>query len=262
MDIFSACKTGGGNDEPDLYRKSPRVAAMKPSATAAMTDKSIELRQAGQDVLALSVGEPDFDPPQAVIDATIAAVTKGDGALKTRYTSVQGTLELRTKIAEYLTEEKKVPTTPAEVLVCNGGKQCLIQAIMAMTGPGDEVLVPGPFWVSYTEQCTLAGSTSTLIRTSPVRQRSRFFHCLAFASWFHCLSFSRPFPLPKGGPLPTTGLRLPARPGGARGAHQPRDPDADHLQPVEPDRRGLPAGAPGGLGRGAPEAPARPRDRG
>ena len=173
--MFKACFTpdpapdGTPEGTPgDLYRKSERVAAMKQSATVAMTEKSFELRQAGKDVLALSVGEPDFDPPAAVIQATMDAVTAKDGEqLKTRYTSVQGTNDLRVKIAEYLSSEKQIPCTKEQVLVSNGGKQCLVQAIMALTGPGDEVLVPAPFWVSYTEQCTLAGSTSVVIPTAP-----------------------------------------------------------------------------------------------
>jgi aspartate/glutamate/aspartate-prephenate aminotransferase len=89
------------------------------------------------------------------------------GELKTRYTSVSGTKPLRDKIAEYLTNSKQTPCTSDQILVSNGGKQSLVQAILAFTGPGDEVIVPAPYWVSYTEQCTLAGSTPVVIRTDP-----------------------------------------------------------------------------------------------
>ena len=128
----------------DLYRVSERVAAMKPSATAAVTDKAIELRQQGKDIISLSVGEPDFAPPDAVVRATAAAATDGH----TRYTAVAGTHDLRQEIARYLSEKKGMPYTAEHVLVSSGGKQSLVQVIVGMCGPGDEVIVPAPHWVS------------------------------------------------------------------------------------------------------------------
>jgi aspartate aminotransferase len=127
----------------DLYRVSERVAAMKPSATAAVTDKAIELRQQGKDIISLSVGEPDFAPPEAVVNATAAAATDGH----TRYTAVAGTHELRQEIARYLTEKKDLPYSAEQILVSSGGKQSLVQVIVGLCGPGDEVLVPAPHWV-------------------------------------------------------------------------------------------------------------------
>ena len=127
----------------DLYRVSERVAAMQESATGAVTDKAIELRRQGKDIISLSVGEPDFDPPDAVIRATAAAATDGH----TRYTAVAGTLELRQEIARYLSEKKALPYSAEQILVSSGGKQSLVQVIVGMCGPGDEVLVPAPHWV-------------------------------------------------------------------------------------------------------------------
>jgi hypothetical protein len=128
----------------DLYRVSERISAMKPSATAAVTDKAIELRQQGKDIISLSVGEPDFAPPDAVVRATGAAATDGH----TRYTAVAGTHELRLEIARYLSEKKGTPYTAEQVLVSSGGKQSLVQVIMGMCGPGDDVIVPAPHWVT------------------------------------------------------------------------------------------------------------------
>ena len=134
--IAATAKNGAAAQMADLYRVSERVAAMKPSATAAVTDKAIELRQQGKDIISLSVGEPDFAPPDAVVKATAAAATEGH----TRYTAVVGTLELRQEIARYLSEKKALPYSAEQILVSTGGKQSLVQVIVAMwagrRGPG------------------------------------------------------------------------------------------------------------------------------
>ena len=115
--------------ETDLYRLSSRAAAIRPSATAVVTDLAIQLRQQGKDVISLCVGEPDFAPPAAVVAATAAAVANGH----TTYTAVAGNLDLREEIAAYL-GRKSTPYTAAHILVSNGAKQSLMQVISAMCG--------------------------------------------------------------------------------------------------------------------------------
>eukprot|EP01047_Picozoa_sp_COSAG01_P050636 COSAG01_NODE_5137_length_4461_cov_2.612016_5_plen_425_part_00 len=152
-----------GNEEAQLYRLSGRVGAIKPSATAAVTDLAIALRHEGRDVISLSVGEPDFAPPAPVIAATAAAA----GAGHTTYTAVAGSIELRQEVARYLSTQKGLSYAPEQVLVSSGAKQSLMQAITALCGPGDQVLVPAPYWVSYVEQCTLADATAVVMPTRP-----------------------------------------------------------------------------------------------
>nr|CAB3465143.1 unnamed protein product [Digitaria exilis] len=141
---------------------SPRVSALRPSKTMAITDQATALRQAGVPVIGLAAGEPDFDTPAVIAEAGMNAIR--DGA--TRYTPNAGTLELRKAICKKLEEENGLSYTPDQVLVSNGAKQCITQAVLAVCSPGDEVLIPAPFWVSYPEMARLAGATPVILPTS------------------------------------------------------------------------------------------------
>jgi len=117
----------------------------------------------GETVTSLCVGEPDFAPPQAVLDAATAAMANG----QTTYTAVTGTLELRQAIADDLKNRKGVEYNPVtEIVVGNGAKQCVYQGLLAACGAGDEVIVPAPYWPSYPEMALLVGATPVILETS------------------------------------------------------------------------------------------------
>ncbi|KAJ6413572.1 hypothetical protein OIU84_006379 [Salix udensis] len=141
---------------------SPRVIAVKPSKTVAITDQATALAQAGVPVIRLAAGEPDFDTPAVIAEAGINAIREG----YTRYTPNAGTQELRVAICQKLKEENGISYKPDEVLVSNGAKQSIYQAILAVCSPGDEVIIPAPFWVSYPEMARLADATPVILPTS------------------------------------------------------------------------------------------------
>ncbi|CAK9273631.1 unnamed protein product [Sphagnum jensenii] len=141
---------------------SPRVAALKPSKTMAIADKATALVQAGVPVIRLAAGEPDFDTPGPIVEAAVEALRQGF----TRYTPNAGTLEIRQAICHKLKEENGLSYTPDEILVSNGAKQSVMQAVVAVCSPGDEVIVPSPFWVSYPEIARLADATPVIVQTS------------------------------------------------------------------------------------------------
>uniref|UniRef100_A0A0E0CAW8 Bifunctional aspartate aminotransferase and glutamate/aspartate-prephenate aminotransferase n=1 Tax=Oryza meridionalis TaxID=40149 RepID=A0A0E0CAW8_9ORYZ len=141
---------------------SPTVSALRPSKTMAITDQATALRQAGVPVIGLAAGEPDFDTPPVIAEAGMNAIKDG----YTRYTPNAGTLELRKAICNKLQEENGISYSPDQVLVSNGAKQCITQAVLAVCSPGDEVLIPAPYWVSYPEMATLAGATPVILPTS------------------------------------------------------------------------------------------------
>ncbi|OEL31221.1 Aspartate aminotransferase [Dichanthelium oligosanthes] len=138
---------------------SPLVSALRPSRTLAITDQVTALRQAGVPVIGLSAGEPDFDTPAVIAEAGMNAIR--DGA--TRYTPNAGTLELRKAVCKKLQEENGLSYTPDQVLVSNGAKQCITQAVLAVCSPGS---YPAPYWVSYPEMARLAGATPVILPTS------------------------------------------------------------------------------------------------
>nr|CAD1832806.1 unnamed protein product [Ananas comosus var. bracteatus] len=140
---------------------SPRVSSLKPSKTMAITDQATALVQAGVPVIRLAAGEPDFDTPAAIAEAGINAIRQGH----TRYTPNAGTLELRKAICHKLFEENGLSHTPDQILVSNGAKQCIMQAVLAVCSPGDEVLIPAPYWVSYPEMARLADATPVILPT-------------------------------------------------------------------------------------------------
>ncbi len=137
------------------------VNRVKPSATMALTDKAREMREAGKDVIGLGAGEPDFDTPDHIKEAAIAAIRAGD----TKYTAVGGTPALKAAIIEKFRRENGLAYAANEVIVCTGGKQVLFNALIATLDPGDEVLIPTPYWVSYPDMVLLAGGTPVLIET-------------------------------------------------------------------------------------------------
>ncbi|KAJ6918853.1 hypothetical protein NC651_012957 [Populus alba x Populus x berolinensis] len=141
---------------------SPRVTAVKPSKTVAITDQATALAQAGVPVIRLAAGEPDFDTPAVIAEAGINAIREGH----TRYTPNAGTQELRVAICQKLKEENGISYKPDQVLVSNGAKQSIYQAILAVCSPGDEVIIPAPFWVSYPEMARLADATPVILPTS------------------------------------------------------------------------------------------------
>lgn len=132
---------------------STTLARVKPSPTIAVTNKASELKAAGKDVIGLGAGEPDFDTPQNIKDAAKAAIDAG----KTKYTAVDGIPELKDAICAKLKRDNGLEYTPAQISVGTGGKQILYNALMATLNPGDEVIIPAPYWVSYPDMVLLAG---------------------------------------------------------------------------------------------------------
>ena len=138
------------------------LSRIKPSATIAVTQMARELKAQGKDVISLSVGEPDFDTPQNIKDAAVAAIARGE----TKYTPVAGIPELRKAIADKFKRENGLDYKPEQVIVGTGGKQILFNAFMATINPGDEVVIPAPFWVSYPEMIALCGGTPIFVETT------------------------------------------------------------------------------------------------
>lgn len=139
----------------DNHATSAALGRIAPSRTNAMTDRAIELRAAGRDIISLSVGEPDFPTPPHVIAAAKAALDAG----QTRYTAVPGTLALREAAALHFQRDLGLAVPPSQVIVTAGGKQAIFEALLATLDPGDEVLIPSPWWVSYPEIVRFAGAS-------------------------------------------------------------------------------------------------------
>ncbi len=135
---------------------------IKPSATIAVTDKARALKAAGRNVIGLGAGEPDFDTPENIRAAAKRAIDAGH----TRYTAVEGLQELKAAIVRKFKRENGIEYAPAEIIVSTGGKQVLYNALMATLNPGDEVIVPAPYWVSYPEMVALAGGTPIAVDTA------------------------------------------------------------------------------------------------
>jgi len=133
---------------------SDALSRVSPSATVAITQRAREMQSAGRDVIALSAGEPDFDTPQNVKDAAVRAIAEG----KTKYTNVDGIPELKAAVAEKFRRDNGLDVTAADCFVASGGKQVIFNALLATLNPGDEVVIPIPYWVSYPEIVRLAGA--------------------------------------------------------------------------------------------------------
>ena len=138
------------------------LSVVKPSATIALTQAARELKATGKDVISLSVGEPDFDTPQNIKDAAIAAIARGE----TKYTPVAGIPQLREAICAKFKRENGLDYKPSQTIVGTGGKQILFNAFMATLNKGDEVIIPAPYWVSYPEMVALCGGTPVPVLTS------------------------------------------------------------------------------------------------
>jgi aspartate aminotransferase len=136
-----------------MSRLSATLSRVKPSPTIAVTTKAQELKAAGRDVIGLGAGEPDFPTPAHIRTAGIRAIEEG----KTKYTAVDGIPELKAAICAKFKRDNGLDYTPAQVSVASGGKQILYNALMATLNPGDEVLIPAPYWVSYPDMVLLAG---------------------------------------------------------------------------------------------------------
>ncbi len=141
---------------------SATLSRVKPSPTIAVSTKAAEMKAAGQDVIGLGAGEPDFDTPDNIKAAGIRAIEEG----KTKYTAPDGIPELKKAICAKLQRDNGLAYTPAQVSVGTGGKQILYNALMATLNEGDEVVIPAPYWVSYPDMVLLAGGTPVVAEAS------------------------------------------------------------------------------------------------
>jgi aspartate aminotransferase len=140
---------------------SQRVQAIRPSPTLAVTAKAAKLRAEGKDIIGLGAGEPDFDTPQHIKDAAVTAIQNGF----TKYTAVGGTASLKQAIISKFKRENALDFTAAEILVSCGGKQSFFNLVLATIDPGDEVIIPAPFWVSYPDIVLIAQGRPVFINT-------------------------------------------------------------------------------------------------
>jgi len=138
-----------------------RLAKVKPSPTLGITRLAQELKAAGRDVIGLAAGEPDFDTPDHIKDAAIAAMKAG----QTKYTAVDGTPALKQAICDKFKRENGLSYKPSQITVGTGGKQVIFNALMATVSPGDEVIIPAPYWVSYPDMVNLAEGTPVIVAT-------------------------------------------------------------------------------------------------
>lgn len=141
---------------------SKKASGVSPSPTLAIDSKFKEMRANGEDVVGFGAGEPDFDTPKYIKDAAIAAINEGF----TKYTPAAGTLELRKAVAKKFLKDNGLSYEPSNIVISNGAKHSLVNAFMAICNPGDEVIVPAPFWVSYTEMIKLADGVPVIVNAS------------------------------------------------------------------------------------------------
>jgi len=141
---------------------SKRAQQVPPSATIAVTSRAMELKAQGIDVVGFGAGAPDFDTPDYIKDAAVEALKAG----KTKYTPAAGIIELRTAIANKLKKENSLDYSPEQVIVNIGGKHSVYEAMQAVLDPGDEVILPTPYWVTYPEAIKLAGAVTKVIQTT------------------------------------------------------------------------------------------------
>ncbi|MBU2196426.1 MAG: pyridoxal phosphate-dependent aminotransferase [Alphaproteobacteria bacterium] len=147
-------------------RLADALERVKPSATIAVTTKAAELKRAGHDVIGLGAGEPDFDTPDNIKDAAIKAIREG----KTKYTPADGLPELKEAICGKFLRENGLTYKPSQVHVAPGGKPVIYNALVATLNPGDEVIVPAPYWVSYPEMVLMAGGEPVIAPCGPNTQ--------------------------------------------------------------------------------------------
>lgn len=144
-----------------MAQLSDRLNRLAPSATLAMSQKSSEMKAQGIDVINMSVGEPDFNTPDNIKQAAKKAIDEN----YSRYSPVPGYPDLRKAIVAKLKNENGLEYTTNEVIVGTGGKQCVCNAVLALVNPGDEVIIPAPYWVSYPQMVKLAGGTPVIVNT-------------------------------------------------------------------------------------------------
>lgn len=142
-----------------MSRISHRVDQIKPSATITVSMKAMQLKAQGNDIVSLGFGEPDFDTPEHIREAAIAAIHEG----KTRYTQVDGTPELKQAVIEKFRRDNELNYEPGQILVSNGAKQSLFNCLVALLNDGDEVIVPAPYWVSYPDMVKLADAEPAIL---------------------------------------------------------------------------------------------------
>ncbi|HEX5509097.1 MAG TPA: pyridoxal phosphate-dependent aminotransferase [Pseudolabrys sp.] len=140
-----------------------QLKRVKPSATIAVTDKARALKAAGRNVIGLGAGEPDFDTPENIKEAAIKAIRDGKAA---KYTNVDGIAELKDAVAKKFKRENGLEYKPSQITIGTGGKQVLYNAFVATLNPGDEVIIPAPYWVSYPDMVLLAGGEPVAVETS------------------------------------------------------------------------------------------------
>ncbi len=144
---------------------SETLSRVKPSPTVAVTQLANELKAAGKDVIGLGAGEPDFDTPEQIRNAAKAAIDAG----KTRYTAPDGIIELKQAICAKFARENGLSYVPSQISVSTGGKQVLFNAFLATLNPGDEVIIPAPYWVSYPDMVRLGQGEPVIIEGAPER---------------------------------------------------------------------------------------------
>jgi aspartate aminotransferase len=142
-----------------MPRLSAAIDRIQPSPTIAVTNKAAELKAAGRDIIGLGAGEPDFDTPDFVKEAAIEAIRKG----QTKYTAVDGTPELKKAIQAKFKRDNKLDYGLDQITVNSGGKQTIFNALLATLDPGDEVVIPAPYWVSYPDIVALTGATPVIV---------------------------------------------------------------------------------------------------
>ena len=135
------------------------MATVKPSPTGAVLALATELRAAGRDIISLGAGEPDFDTPQHIKDAAVRAIAAG----QTKYTPIDGTAELKSAIRRKFARDNRLDYEPSQIVVTCGAKQALFNLCLALLGPGDEAIIPAPYWVSYPDMVRLAGATPVIV---------------------------------------------------------------------------------------------------
>lgn len=140
---------------------SKRALGIKPSSTLAITAKAAELRAAGNDVISFSIGEPDFDTPEHIRKAAIDAINEG----VTRYTDSNGTLELRKAVCKKFFDDNGLKYEPSQIIISNGAKHSVSNAFLALLNEGDEVIIPAPYWLSYSAMVEIAGGVPVIIYT-------------------------------------------------------------------------------------------------
>jgi aspartate aminotransferase len=144
------------------FKISNRVSQIRPPATIVVSMKAAELRAQGRDIISLGFGEPDFDTPDHIKKAAIEAIRAG----KTKYPPVDGTAELKNAIIRKLWKQNQLKFDNKQIIVCNGAKQCLFNLLVSLLNPGDEVILPAPYWVSYPDMIKLAEGQPVILNAS------------------------------------------------------------------------------------------------